>query len=112
MKLTFHLCLLKTALLVIPLGLCLGGSAAVQAGGSNEPVLGPVGPKPPGAASGPIQGYLKVYSATDEVSDGDSTHYYPHSSYVIYATDGRLFERVENHISRDDESQMKTMGRR
>jgi len=49
------------------------------------------------------QGYLKVYSATDEYDDGGLA-YYTHSSYVIYATDGKLFKIVENHISRSDES--------
>jgi hypothetical protein len=49
------------------------------------------------------QGYLKVYSATDEFNDGGLA-YYSHSSYTIYATDGRLVKSVENHISPNDES--------
>lgn len=49
------------------------------------------------------QGYLKVYSATDEYGDGGLA-YYAHSSYAIYTTDGKLFKTVENHISRSDES--------
>jgi hypothetical protein len=48
------------------------------------------------------QGYLKVYSASDEVKDG-ATRYFPHSSYIIYTTDGKLFKNVENHRSGDDE---------
>ena len=48
------------------------------------------------------QGYLKVYSASDEVRHGD-TRYFPHSSYIIYTTDGKLFKNVENHRSGDDE---------
>jgi len=48
------------------------------------------------------QGLLEVYSATDEFNDGGSL-YYPHSSYAIYAPDGKLFKNVENHISRSDE---------
>jgi hypothetical protein len=44
-----------------------------------------------------------VYSATDESNDGD-LRYYPHSSYVIYTTDGRLVRTVENHVSPSDES--------
>ena len=50
-----------------------------------------------------VQGYLKVYSAPDEVHDG-SLAYYSHSSYAIYTTDGQLFKRVENHRSRNDQS--------
>ena len=46
------------------------------------------------------QGYLKVYSVSDEFNDGA---YYAHSSYAIYSIDGRLFKRVENNISRTDE---------
>jgi hypothetical protein len=48
------------------------------------------------------QGSLVVYSATDAFEDGD-VPYYAHSSYTIYAADGKLFKNVENHISRSDE---------
>ena len=43
-----------------------------------------------------------VYSATDEVSDGELP-FYPHSSYLIYTPDGKLFKSVQNHMSRSDE---------
>ena len=46
------------------------------------------------------QGYLKVYSVSDEFNDGA---YYAHSSYAIYSAHGRLFKTVENNISRTDE---------
>ena len=48
------------------------------------------------------QGSLVVYSATDAFNDGD-VPYYPHSSYAIYKTNGKLFKNVENHISNSDE---------
>jgi len=48
------------------------------------------------------QGYLEVYSATDEFDDG-GVPYHAHSSYAIYTTDGKVFKNVENHISRSDE---------
>jgi hypothetical protein len=48
------------------------------------------------------QGSLEVYSATDEFNDGGLL-YYAHSSYGIYALDGKLVKNVENHISRSDE---------
>jgi hypothetical protein len=41
------------------------------------------------------QGYLKVYSATDEFNDGDAL-YFPHSSYAIYTIDGKPFKNVKN----------------
>jgi len=46
------------------------------------------------------QGYLKVYSVSDEFNDGA---YYAHSSYAIYSAHGRLFKTVENNIARTDE---------
>jgi hypothetical protein len=48
------------------------------------------------------QGFLKVYSATDQFDDG-GVPYYAHSSYAIFTADGKLFKNVENHISRSDE---------
>ena len=48
------------------------------------------------------QGYLEVYSATDEFDDG-GVPYHAHSSYAIYTTDGKVFKTVENHILRSDE---------
>ena len=51
---------------------------------------------------GSAKGYLLVYSATDEFSDGDLV-FNAHSSYLIYTTDGKSFKSVENHMSRSDE---------
>src|SRR5262249_7393816 len=48
------------------------------------------------------EGYLLVYSATDESSDGD-LEYYAHSSYAIYTASGKFLRNVENHMSRSDE---------
>jgi hypothetical protein len=48
------------------------------------------------------QGYLQVYSATDEFDDG-GVPYHTHSPYAIYTIEGKLFKNVENHISRSDE---------
>src|SRR5438045_2659090 len=53
--------------------------------------------------SGSNEGYLEVYSATDRFDDGDVS-YYTHSSYVVYATDGKPIKTVENHISPSDET--------
>jgi hypothetical protein len=46
------------------------------------------------------EGYLKVYSVSDEFNDGA---YYAHSSYTIYSAHGTLVKTVENSISRTDE---------
>src|SRR6476646_534184 len=48
-------------------------------------------------------GYLQVYSATDQFDDG-GTSYYAHSSYVVYTNDGKRFKTVANHISPSDET--------
>jgi hypothetical protein len=67
------------------LALCFGGPTVVQAGQAELP-----------------QGYLLVYSSTDQFDDG-GTFYYPHSPYSIYMANGNFFKNVENHISRSDE---------
>jgi hypothetical protein len=94
--------LLKTALLIVPLALCFGGSSVVKAGDSDPLSIGAIRPGTLDHRTESAQGYLKVYSATDEFNDGGLA-YYAHSSYTIYATDGKVFKNVENHISRSDE---------
>ena len=93
---------LKTALLIVPLTLCFGGSTVLQAGGKDPLSPGPVRPGNLDYRIELPQGYLKVYTATDEVDDG-GVLYYAHSSYTIYTTDRKVFKNVENHISRSDE---------
>jgi hypothetical protein len=102
MKPLFRSELSKAALLIVPLALCLGGSTAAQAGDRDPLFPGAVRPGNWDYQTESRQGYLKVYSASDEVRDGD-TRYFPHSSYIIYTTDGKLFKQVENHRSGDDE---------
>src|SRR6266550_7743608 len=92
--------LLKTALLIVPLALCFGGLTVVQAGGKDPLSPGPVRPGTLDYRPALPQGYLNVYSVSDEFNDGA---YYAHSSYAIYSIDGRLFKRIENNISRTDE---------
>jgi hypothetical protein len=65
--------------------------------------IGLVRSVPPEHGTRLAEGYLLVYSATDEVSDGDLA-FNPHSSYLIYTLDGKLFKSVENHMSRSDEN--------
>ena len=82
-----------TTVLLVSLG-------SASAGGKD-----PLSPSPvrPGNLDHRIelpQGYLKVYSVSDEFNDGA---YYAHSSYAIYSIDGRLFKRVENNISLTDD---------
>ena len=82
-----------TAVLLVSLG-------SASAGGKD-----PLSPSPvrPGNLDYGIelpQGYLKVYSVSDEFNDGA---YYAHSSYTIYSAHGTLVKTVENSISRTDE---------
>jgi adenine specific DNA methylase Mod len=46
--------------------------------------------------------HAALYSATDKFIDGDIP-YNPHSSYVIYRSDGKFLRNVDNHISPNDE---------
>ena len=93
---------LKIALPIVLLALCLSGSAVAQAGGKDPLSPGPVRPGNLDYQTELPQGYLRVYSATDQFDDG-GVLYYAHSSYSIYTTDGKFFKNVENHISRSDE---------
>ena len=102
MKSLFHSELSKATLLIVPLAFCLGGSITAQAGDRDPLFPGAVRPGNWDYQTESRQGYLKVYSASDVVRDGD-TRYFPHSSYVIYTIDGRLFKNVNNHRSADDE---------
>ncbi len=94
--------LLKTALLIVPLALCFGSSTVAQAGGKDPLSPGPVRPGNLDYRTELPQGYLKVYSATDEFNDGDAW-YFPHSSYAIYTIGGKLFKKVKNQRSPADE---------
>ena len=102
MKSTLRSTLLKTALLILPLSLYFRSPTIAE--GEDRNVLSP-GPVRPGHLDYRTelpQGYLKVYTATDEFDDG-GVPYHAHSSYAIYTTDGKVVKNVENHISRSDE---------
>jgi len=102
MKPLFRSELSKAALLIVPLALCLGASTAARAGDTDPLFPGAVRPGNWNYHTESRQGYLKVYSATDEFNDGDAW-YFPHSSYAIYTFDGKLFKNVKNHGSGNDE---------
>jgi hypothetical protein len=88
--------------LIVPLVLCLGGSTAAQAGDRDLLSPGAVRPGNWDDHAESRQGYLKVYSASDVVKDGDA-RYFPHTSYIIYTIDGKLFKKVKNHRPPHDE---------
>src|SRR5690349_14575867 len=95
--------LLKAALLIVLLALCLGGSTEAQAGGKNDPLSpGPMRPVNLDYRTKLTQGYLNVYFATDEFNDGDAW-YFPHSSYTIYTCGGKLFKTVKSRRFTADE---------
>src|ERR1700719_377823 len=64
--------LLKARLLIIPLALCFGSSSVAQTGGKDLLSPRPVRPGNLDDRTELPQGYLKVYSATDEFNDGDA----------------------------------------
>jgi hypothetical protein len=78
--------LFKAALLIGPLVFCFGGSTVVK--GDRDPLsIGAVRPGTLGHRTDSAQGYVKVYSMSDEFNDGA---YYANSSYAIYSIDGSL----------------------
>jgi hypothetical protein len=102
MKLFLNASCSKTALLIVPLVLGCGSLTTSQAGDNTALRIGLVRFNGMEHRTGSAEGYLLVYSATDEFSDGDLV-FNAHSSYLIYTTDGKLFKSVENHMSRSDE---------
>jgi hypothetical protein len=82
-----------TTVLLVSLG-------SASAGGKDPLSPGPVRPGNLDYRTELPQGYLKVYSVSDEFNDGA---YYGHSSYDIYSTHRTLFKRVEINISSTDE---------
>jgi len=99
MKSTLCSLFLKITSLFVSLTFAFGSSTVAQAGGKDPLSSGPVRPGNLDYRTELPQGYLNVYSVSDEFNDGA---YYAHSSYAIYSIDGRLFKRVENNISRTD----------
>ena len=92
----------KAALLIVSFVLCWGTLTSAQAGDDHALRIGLVRFNTIEHRTDSAEGYLLVYSATDEFSDGDLI-FNAHSSYSIHTTDGKLFKNVENHMSRSDE---------
>ena len=90
------------ALLIVLLVLCCGSLTTAQAGGRDPLFVGLVDPGTRHQGTGWAEGYLFVYSATDEFNDGDLV-FNAHSAYLIYTADGKLVKNIENHMSRSDE---------
>jgi hypothetical protein len=93
---------LKIAVAIVLLVLFCGSLATAPAGDMDSLFIGLVHPGTRDDGTGRAEGYLLVYSATDEFNDGDRV-YNVNSSYQIYTADGKLFKSVENHMSRSDE---------
>ena len=90
------------ALLIVLVVLSCSSSTTAQVGDNTALRIGLVRFGGMEHRTGSAEGYLLVYSATDEFSDGDLI-FNAHSSYSIRTTDGKLFKNVENHMSRSDE---------
>ena len=92
----------KTKLLIVLFAFSCGSLMTAQARDTHSLFMRLERSVPPDHGTRLAEGYLLVYSATDEVSDGDLA-FNPHSSYLIYTPDGKRFKSVENHMSRGDE---------
>lgn len=93
---------MKATLLIASLACCFGGSTVAQAGGRDPLSFDPVRPGNWDYRTKSSQGYLRVYSATDEFNDGAAL-YFPHSSYAIYTIDGKFVKNVKNRRFPGDE---------
>jgi hypothetical protein len=91
----------KTALLIIPLVLTIGGLTSAQAGDRSLLFPGPIRPGDLDYPAGSSQGYLTVYLTADEFNDGNAW-YFPHSAFAIYAINGKLFKNVKSHFTYDE----------
>jgi len=103
MKTIKYLTYLKIILLFGSVGLYLVNPTILHAGDSSGLSVGFVSSKHLDYRAERPRGYLTVYSATDRFEDGELL-YYAHSPYTIYTIDGKLFKRVENHLSASDET--------
>jgi hypothetical protein len=72
----------KTKLLIVLFAFSCGSLMIAQAEDTDSLFIGLVRSGPPDHGTGLAGGYLLVYSATDQVSDGDLP-FNPHSSYLI-----------------------------
>ena len=90
----------RSSLMVFFTTVLLMSLGCASAGGKDPSSPGPVRPGNLDYRAELPQGYLKVYSVSNEFNDGA---YYAHSSYAIYSAHGTLFKTVENDISRTDE---------
>jgi hypothetical protein len=70
---------------------------------ASETVLAPVGPEPAGAPHGPLLGYLRVYTPTEAVEDGENFYVYPHTAYRVTTPNGAAVAQVDNHRGLRDE---------
>ena len=102
MKLLLNASCSTTALLIVLLVLGCGSLTTAQAGGRAPVFVGLVDPGTRHQGTGRAEGYLLVYSATDEFNDGDLV-FNAHSAYLIYTADGKLVKNIENHMARSDE---------
>jgi hypothetical protein len=103
MKSIKYITYLKTVLLIVPASLYFTGATMVHAGDKSRVSVGLISPNHLDYPPESRQGYLKVNSATDRIEDG-GLEYYAHSSYTVYTVDGKVFKRVENHLSATDET--------
>jgi hypothetical protein len=101
MKSLFSSIFWKTALLIIPLALTIGGSTSAQAGDRNPLFPGPIRPGDLDYPVGSSQGYLTVYLTADEFNDGNAW-YFPHSAFAIYTIDGKLVKNVKSDFTYDE----------
>lgn len=99
MRSTLCSTLLKTALLVVPLSLYFRGPTIAEGGDKSMLFLGSVRSGHVNHRAELPQGFLTVYSTTDELD----AWYFPRSLFAIYTIDGKLFKNVKSQHFADDQ---------
>jgi hypothetical protein len=81
------------------------GIIALLVGCASAPlVLQPVGPCSASHEASDTNGHLQVFSVMEAQSEGDDPVWYQHSSYSIYAPQGKRVKYVGNTIGKFDET--------
>jgi hypothetical protein len=93
---------LKATFLIASLACWFRASTVAQAGGQDPLSFDGARPGDWDYRTESSQGYLRVYSATDEFNDGAAL-YFPHSSYAIHTIGGTFVKNVKNRRFAGDE---------
>jgi hypothetical protein len=79
------------------------GTAVLSGGCATSRTVPIVKADDPPAPTPGNNGFLVVYTDTENPLIQDTVMYYPHTGYTIYTSHGTRFRRVANHVGAHDE---------